>query len=318
LEAISELHNVEVAGIINISQHLHEIDRYDDRIESLAQEAGFPCLNAKGINTSKAEKFVRDLKPDLALAVGCRVIIPRTIYAAPRFGTIALHDSLLPEYKGFAPLNWSIINGEKHTGVTLFFLNEIMDGGDIVASKEVKIEADETAPQVYEKVCKATIDLLVEQVPLVASGKCKRYPQDCEEGSFTCSRSPEDGLIQWDQPTERIYNLIRALAYPYPGAFTYYNQERLIIWQAEVRTAPPCYKGRIHGKIIGYSKKEGWSDLLTGDGILRVTQVQLGSGEKQNASNILNKVRRKVGLTFEDLLNKINTLETELEKIRSK
>src|SRR5262249_15375446 len=147
-----------------------------------------------------------------------RILIPEKIYQLPPRGTLAIHDSLLPEYRGFAPLNWSILNGEDHLGLTLFYVSESMDGGDIVAQKRIQIGPDDSAPAIYDRVCQATTVLILETYPLLAAGTAPRSSQDYSKGTFTCARTPADGLIDWDLSTRAIYNRIRALTHPYPGA----------------------------------------------------------------------------------------------------
>lgn len=312
VKSLVEMGN-HVVGIISLQQHEHEIERYEETIESFAKEHNIPHFETKWMKDQDyVELISNQLRPDIAFVVGCRIIIPPEIYQIPRLGTLAVHDSLLPEYRGFAPLNWSIINGEDHTGVTLFYLSDLMDGGEIVAQKCVPIDPKDTAQLVYERICQATVDLILETYPLFVQGTAQRIKQDYSKGSFTCSRTPLDGEINWARPTNEIYNQIRALTIPYPGAFTYLDGSKMMVWMAEPLDKALVYKGRIPGRVVNISKSEGYVDVLTGDGILRIFNVQLEGLEMTMAANVIKSVRASLGLRIVDLLERIRDLERKL------
>lgn len=297
-----------VTGIFSLRQDDHETDRFEEPIKALAAERNIPCYETKWLKDRDYAAILRDeIKPDIAFVVGCRILIPPEVYEIPSRGTLAVHDSLLPEYRGFAPLNWSILNGEDHTGVTLFYLSEVMDGGDIVCKKVVAIDPDDTAADVYEHVCQATVDVVLEAYPLLAAGTAHRIPQDYTKGSFTCSRSPAEGEIDWSKPTRTIYNQIRALTRPYPGAYTFLGTKKVTVWAAKPVEDPPRYVGRIPGRIIGRGSVE--ADVLTGDGILKLLEVQVEGQEPAPAASVFTSVRATLGLRTADLLERIKQLE---------
>lgn len=306
----------DVVGIVSLQQDEHEVERYEEPIRALAEEFDIPHYETKWMkDRDYAELISKEIQPDIAFVVGCRILIPKEIYQIPLLGTLAVHDSLLPEYRGFAPLNWSILNGEDHTGVTLFYLSELMDGGDIVAQKPVPIGPDDTAPVVYERVCQATVDLVLEAYPLLAQGSVPRIKQDYPTGSFTCSRTPADGMIYWSKPTIAIYNRVRALTYPYPGAFTYYEGKKLMVWKAKPLSNPSYYAGRIPGRVISISKSDGYVDVLTGDGVLRIFEVQFDGEDRTAAANVIRSVRSTLGLRAVDLLDRIQALEQRVARL---
>jgi methionyl-tRNA formyltransferase len=303
-----------VCGIISLQQDAHEIERYEEPIRRLADERGIPLFETKWLKDRDYTAVIRDeMKPDIALAVGCRIIIPEEIYGIPAKGTVAVHDSLLPEYRGFAPLNWSIINDEAQTGVSLFYLNPLMDCGDIVNRKAVPIGADETAPEVYEKVCRATIDVVLESWPALAAGTASRTPQDPATGSYTCSRIPADGMIDWAQPTRNIWNLIRALVHPYPGAFTFFRDRKVTIRRAQPLEPAPRYTGRSPGRVVRVAKDEGSIDVLTADGIIRILEIEL-DGRVVPAATVISSVKESLGLDPLRLLARIEKLEKKMEE----
>lgn len=305
-----------VVGIISLEQDPHESDRYEERIRTLAKTRGIPLYQTRWMkDRDYAEVISQDIKPDICFVVGCRILIPKSIYALPPLGCLAIHDSLLPEYRGFAPSNWSIVNGEVQTGVTLFYLSDLMDGGDIVEQRRIPIGPDDTAPVLYERVCQATIELLLQVYPLLERGEAPRTKQSYEAGSFTCSRTPADGWIEWNQATRLIYNQIRALTHPYPGAFTVYQGRRLWIWKAKPVENPLRYVGRIPGRVIGVSSAEGYVDVLTGDGVLRILEVQRSGEEKVAAASVIKSVRSTLGVRMSDLLERIEQLEGRLSEL---
>ena len=307
-----------VTGIISLLQDEHEIDRYEAKIKNLAEEFKIPCHETKWMKDKDYREIIsNEIFPDVAFVVGCRVLISEEIYTIPPLGTLAVHDSLLPEYRGFAPLNWAILNGEKESGVSLFYLNELMDGGDIVSQKKVRIEANDSAPLLYEKICDETVNAVLETCLLLKEDKTNSIPQNYyESGSFTCSRTPDDGLIDWNLTSNAIHNKVRALTYPYPGAFTYLNFQRLTIWESELINNPPFYKGRIPGRVVNISPSKGFVDVLSGDSILRINTVQLEGQDKASAASVIKSLKISLGLKTSDLLSYILTLENKIQGIQ--
>lgn len=301
-----------VSGVISLRQDEHERDRFEEPIRELAAGHGIPLWETKWLKDRDYISIVRDeIRPDIAFVVGCRILIPEALYGLPRLGSLAVHDSMLPEYRGFAPLNWAILNGEDHTGVTLFYLSEKMDGGDIVAQRRVPIGPHDTAPEVYERVCRTTIDVILDSYSQLEAGTAPRRVQDYSEGTFTCSRGPADGEIDWSRPTASIYNQVRALASPYPGAYTFFEGRKLTVWSARPKEGAPRFAGRIPGRVTGRSD-EG-VEVLTGDGVLIVSEVQLEGAEPSSAASVLRSVRITLGLRTSDLLERIRQLERQLE-----
>ena len=302
----------DITGILSLRQDEHETERFEEPIRRLAFDRGIPCHESKWLKDRDYAAIVRnEMHPEIAFVVGCRILIPPELYQVPERGSLAVHDSLLPEYRGFAPLNWAILNGEEHTGVTLFYLSELMDGGDIVCQKQVPIGPDDTAADVYDRVCQATTDVVLEAYPLLTAGIAPRIGQDYSKGSFTCSRSPAEGEIDWSQPTRSVYNQIRAITRPYPGAYTFLGTTKITIWAAKPLANPPRYAGRIPGRVVGRTGPE--VQVLTGDGILRLLEVQVAGEQSTDAAKVFTSVRATLGLRAADLLERIKQLE-ELSK----
>ena len=312
LQALQKL-PVTVVGIISLRQDDHEVARFERSIQDFAEANHIPWFETKWMKDQDYRDLITNqLKPDLGIVVGCRILIPHDVYSIPHLGTLAVHDSVLPEYRGFSPLNWSIVNGEDHVGATLFYLSERMDGGDIVAQKAIPLGKKVTAPEAYEQICRITIELIEQSIPLLVQGKAPRMSQDYNEGSFTCSRTPRDGHINWERSTEAIHDQIRGLAHPYPGAFTYLKGQKLFINRAEILSSSGRYVGRIPGRVITISKSEGYVDILTGDGMLRVLEVKDIHGNFMKPSTVIQSIRTTLGIDVEELLERVQRLESQM------
>jgi methionyl-tRNA formyltransferase len=206
--------------------------------------------------------------------------------------SVGSHFAPLPKYRGFAPVNWAIINGEKETAVTLFHLGDGIDDGDIISQKIIPISNDDDINDVLEQCIVQFKLILSEEVKNFNEGIIKRIPQNHQDATYTCSRTPEDGYIDWNKSTREIYNLIRAITYPFPGAYSYLNDEKLIIWKAKPIDLG-TYIGRIPGRIVKIIKEEGVC-VLTGDGALLITDVQYGDSGILTADKIIKSVRLRL------------------------
>jgi methionyl-tRNA formyltransferase len=248
--------------------------RFLDDIRNLSMVGGSEFFETKQVGSKRLESFWEATPIDLMFVVSWRYMIPERVYSRPKLGTFVFHDSLLPEYRGFAPTVWAILNGEKFTGATLFEIAEEVDEGEIVSQKRVPISPDDTIADVMDYVTQAYLDLLAENLESLSNGTAPRYQQDHSRATYTCKRIPQDNLIDWSASTEQIYNLIRAATYPYPGAYTYLDGKRLTIWSAERLGNWRSYVGRVPGRVVDIRPGEG-SVVLTGDGCLLIKQAQI-------------------------------------------
>ena len=199
-----------------------------------ALEHGFPVIYAEDLAGHRgAEELADCLDPDLILSVFYRDLLSDEVLRTARLAALNLHPSLLPAYRGRAPLNWALVNGERETGVTLHHMVAKADAGDIVAQRKIPIEARETALSLYLKIEQAGIEILTEFLPLVETGRAPRSPQDLARSTYFGRRRPEDGRIDWSWPAERIDRLVRAVAPPWPGAFAEIEGRRVVIAQGE-------------------------------------------------------------------------------------
>ena len=176
---------------------------------------------------SSYEKIIKSINPDIILVLGWYYIVPKVIREIPKYGACGIHASMLPKYAGWAPLVWSIIHGEKETGVTFFQFNDSVDGGDIIAQKNFKIDINDTIKEAYSKATIESSNILVRILPIIDTIKFKK--QDKNKLKIYNKRTPKDGEIDFSKSAKEIYDFIRAQTRPYPCAFSTINNERIKI-----------------------------------------------------------------------------------------
>ncbi len=246
--------------------------------ESVAEVArihGIPCLTPASPNAPETIDAARRAAPDLILSVWYRRLLGPDLLALPRIAALNLHGSLLPAYRGRAPLNWVLVNGEPRTGVTLHHMTAEADAGDVVAQRGLAIEPDDTAFILYERMAKAGVELLLETYPTVLDGSAPRIPQDDARATTMPRRRPEDGRIQWSWPAARIFNMIRAVAPPYPGAFVGDGAARLRLLAASVCSSASVEA--VAGTVLEIVPSRGVK-VAAGEGVLLLTRVQGADG----------------------------------------
>ena len=180
------------------------------------------------------------ISPDYLFSFYYRHMIPGAILACAKIAALNMHGSLLPKYRGRAPVNWAILNGETQTGATLHVMESKPDAGDIVGQAAVDIGPDETATEVFGKVSKAAVAVLNTVLPSLLKGQVPRRPNELSKGSYFGGRKPEDGLIHWTQTAAEVHNLVRAVAPPYPGAFTNWQGTRMIVARSRLHPDLPA------------------------------------------------------------------------------
>ena len=200
-------------------------------VRELAQRHGIPLMTSD-INLRENVTLVKELAPDLLLSFYYRNMIREEVLAIPRLGALNLHGSYLPKYRGRVPVNWAVINGESETGATLHYMVEKPDAGDIVDQEKVGIDFTDTALDVFNKVTRAAVTVLSRSFPRLVAGTAPRLPMDLASGSYFGGRRPADGRIDWQKSALEIYNLIRGVTHPYPGAFSRLQGKKIVIWSA--------------------------------------------------------------------------------------
>ncbi len=282
----------QICGILCLVEDPHE-EQFHPKVTRIAQESAIPIFYSTEVKSAEYKTIMQQVQPDIAFAIGWRYLITEEAYRIPSKGTLILHDSLLPKYRGFAPMNWAIINGENTTGVTLFYIADGVDSGPIVDQASTHIAINDTAKTVDERLIKLYEDLIIRNLPALQSGQAKSMPQDESHASYTCKRTPEDGEINWRNSALQIHNLVRAQTHPFPGAYTTLRGRKVFIWETELPTIQEYYVGNIPGRIV--KKRSGMIEILTGQGVLLVKRLQYAGEEEQDATHVAISVKDTFG-----------------------
>jgi len=235
------------------------------------------------------------LRPAIIYSFSYRNLLPEEVLRLAPLGAYNLHPSALPHYRGRAPVNWMLVNGEREAGVTLHHMVARADAGDIVAQKTVAIDDDDTALTLYRKLVPAGAALVRENHPRIVARGAPRTPQDLTKGSYFGRRRPADGKLDWRWPARRIFNLIRAVTHPYPGAFCYLGDRKLFIWAARIASEDGA-RGT-PGEIIA-EDAGGALEVAAGAGSLLVIRAQFEGGAEGAARNVIAGQLLKGSIVF--------------------
>ena len=262
-------HGFDVVGVLTHRDSPHEKVWWPSLAEAAARR-GIPVHTPEDPRAPEVALLVDALRPDFVFSFYYRHMIPpRVLALAPR-GALNLHGSLLPRYRGRALVNWVLVNGESETGVSLHHMVAKPDAGDLVDRESVEIALDDTAYTLFRKLEPAAEKLLDRALPRLLAGTAARMPLDLATGSYFGGRTPADGRIDWSWPAARVYNLVRAVTHPYPGAFTEWGGRSLLIWWA---LPLPLDHAAVPGAVLAVDR-EGVL-VAAGTDALRLVTVQL-------------------------------------------
>jgi methionyl-tRNA formyltransferase len=235
-----------------------------------ARERGLPVFTPESVNNPEWRERIAALAPDLILSVYYRNMTGTRILALPRLGAWNIHGSLLPKYRGRAPINWAVLHGEPRIGMTLHRMVKAPDAGAIVDQDGVDIDPRDTAEQAFRKVLPSARRVLARQIDALLAGTASETPQDDAQATYFTGRKPEDGRIAWTQTSTQIFNFIRAVTDPYPGAFTDVGGARLMVWWAESGTPAARARRGAPGEVLSLSPLV----VATTDGALELTRTE--------------------------------------------
>jgi len=261
----------------------------------LALEKAIPVYQPEDASSAEASSYLRKLNADLFVVVSFGQILKGEILDIPKFYSVNLHGSLLPKYRGAAPTNWAIINGEEVTGITVIRMNEEMDAGDVILKRELKIDNGHTNITLSEELSDIGALSLLEAIDLIGSGKAVLTRQNRLEVTYAPKLTKMEGLINWDEPAIKIHNKVRGLV-PWPGAYTRFGAKILKI----LRTGLPdkiLIKNAQNGEVIDIVKDKGIL-VKTGSGSLLITHLQLEGKKILDAAAFLRGHRIGVGHRF--------------------
>ena len=230
---------VEIPLVVTVADDPGE-NRWYASVAETAADYGLACVAPASAATAELEARLRALEPDFLFSFYYRSLLPAALLASARRGALNMHGSLLPKFRGRAPVNWAILKGESETGATLHYMVEQADAGDIVDQLAVPILADDDAREVFAKVTVAAETILARSLPKLIAGTAARRPQTVLPGQYFGRRTPQDGRIDWSRPAREIHDLVRAVAPPFPGAFAEVGGERWDIHRTRLteRRAP--------------------------------------------------------------------------------
>ncbi|QWD97031.1 formyltransferase [Polynucleobacter sp. MG-6-Vaara-E2] len=209
-------------------------------VAKLCQEKNIPYIMPSASDLPGLIPKLETLAPDYIFSFYYRHMIPAQILACAKIAALNMHGSLLPKFRGRAPVNWAILHGETETGATLHVMEVKPDAGDIVGQASVSIGPDETATEVFGKVSDAALEVMRNVLPELVQGRVPRKPNDLQNGSYFGGRKPADGQIHWNQTARQVHNLVRAVAPPYPGAFTDREGTTMIVARTSLKGPFPA------------------------------------------------------------------------------
>ncbi len=272
-------------------------DRPEERIwfasvAALARARAIDAITPDDPNTPEIVERIRDLSPDFLFSFYYRLMLGAPLLAIPGKGAFNVHGSLLPKYRGRVPVNWAIIHGETETGATLHEMVERPDAGRIVDQEAVAILPDDLAVDVFGKVTEAAERVLRRSLPKLADGSAVLRAQDLSKGGYFGGRGPEDGRIDWSSSAKRVHDLVRAVAPPYPGAFTEMEGTRLRV----LRTRRSANKGAARSAAFLYAEGDRCYAACADGEVLELLDLEL-DGRRLSAQEFANRIGdRKVPL----------------------
>ena len=264
-------------------------------VKEVALEAGIPVIQPQ---RAKDEMFIEELRalnPDIILVAAYGKLLPKAILDMPRFGCINVHASLLPKYRGASPIQWAVLNGDEKSGVTIMHMAETMDTGDIIMTKEVVLAADETAGTLHDKLAEIGGPLLIEAMDALETGRAPRIRQNDEEATHVTMLDKTMGNLDFSKPAVQLERWIRGLN-PWPTAYTKLDGKMCKLWRAEVVLAEELgkeVKGVQPGTVVAVAKD--CFDVITGDGVLRVKELQLEGKRKMTTEEFLRGFSLEAG-----------------------
>lgn len=261
-------------------------------VREAALKHNIPVFQPEKIKDETFITAIRNFSPDVIAVVAYGKILPKAILDIPTKGCINVHTSILPKYRGAAPINWAIINGEKETGITTMLLDEGMDTGDMLLTEKVEIRDDDTASSLHDRLKYIGADLLIKTIKGIKSETIRPIPQDDSQATYAPMLKKEDGRIDWTMKAEEIKNLIRGFN-PWPGAYTRWDGKQIKIFKAEVEAG-----GKEEpGTVINISTEGIF--VATGKGILLIKELQPENKNRMTASEFIKGYRIVKGQIFD-------------------
>ncbi len=252
-------------------------------VKEIALKHNISVLQPLNLRDESLISHLRLLKPDIIIVIAYGKILPKEILKIPKSGCVNVHASLLPAYRGAAPINWAIINGEKKTGVTTMYMDTGLDTGDIILKKEIEISDDMTAGQLHDLLANLGKELLLKTLEDIKQNKVNRIAQDHSKESYAPMLTKDVGIINWNHSAKSIVNLVRGTN-PWPGSYTFLKGKKMKIWKTSIYEVQDG-SGK-PGIILDYIKNLGWI-VKTGKGLIAIEEIQMPSGKKMSVDSYI-------------------------------
>lgn len=286
-------------------------------VKAYAVKQGIPVFQPEKIKTEEAVRVLAQYEADLFVVAAFGQILSKEILEMPEFGCINIHASLLPKYRGAAPIQWAIIDGEKETGVTIMQMDEGLDTGDILTRKVVPVSDEDTGESLFDKLCEAGSELLLETLPQIEAGTLTPEKQDESKSTYAKILKKEIGNIDFSKSAEEIWCLVRGLN-SWPSAYTYYQNKTMKIWRAEAVKNNPCMTvlkkesentdaialtdtatdaSVAPGTIVKVEKDSIY--VQTGDGLLKILEIQMEGKKRMSVKDFLLGHSFETGIVFD-------------------
>lgn len=263
-------------------------------VKEYALEHNIPIYQPNTLKSEETQKMIRDLKPDLIVVVAYGKILPKEIIDIPKYGVINVHSSILPKYRGAAPINAALIHGENESGVSIMYIAEELDAGDVILVEKTEITDEDTFETLHDRLMELGAEGLLKAVKFIEKGEAPRHPQDHSKATFVKPFSKEDCKIDWTKSEREIFNFVRGMN-PFPAAFSICNDKIFKIYQ--VKENFKVYENGVPGEVVDRIKKQGVV-VKTGNGSVILTQVKPENKKILTGVDIMNGNILKVGDIF--------------------
>jgi methionyl-tRNA formyltransferase len=273
LEAAADA-GAEIVGVVTLPGPIDPARSGQCSFEEVARRLGAELVETSDVNGEETLTALQSLAPELVFVIGWSQLVRQPFIAVAQEGVFGMHPTLLPRHRGRAPIPWAILSGLARTGVTLFeIVDSTADSGAIVGQRVVEIAEDDTATTLFDRLATAHVALIREHVPELIGGTARRIPQDVRRASTWPRRAPADGIIDWETRARYLYDWVRAQTRPYPGAFTFLGDAKIVVWRAravELEERAPA------GTIVA-ERPEGHV-VACGEGGLLLEEVETEAG----------------------------------------
>ena len=309
LEALIR-HGADVVGALQLRPESEHTVTGFEALDRIAGPAGIPCVTFRNINDADIVQQVRDWQPDLMFVVGLSQLVRGDMMSIPRLGSVGFHPTFLPAGRGRAPLAWLTLDNAPGAA-TFFLIDDGVDSGPIFVQQPFEITPDDYAGNVAAKLEAAITAALDRWLPELLAGVWNPQPQDEVLATYNGRRGPDDGLIDWQRPALEIHALIRATATPHPGAYTWVNDRKLIVWRADLESRLP-WRGAV-GRVLLIDSDRG-ALVQTGDGLVWLTEMQWASDESPATIRETVRVGQKLGYSPQDEIAALKQRIARLEE----